>query len=263
MAFDVDAATPDAVRSTIPWLVRHVAVTGSTNDDLIAAALDGAAEGAVLVADHQTHGRGRGDRRWLNRHGRDLLFSVLLRPRISPEHYGLLSPAAGVAVVRALTELTGTRFGLKWPNDVLAPAPTSSALGGKVAGILVEANTDACSAVIGIGVNLLGEPPDLGTGRATASVEHVSGVALSRERVAAEVLTELGSLYEQLRDCGPDPIIDAFGPLDVLRGRHVRLAGPRGRVEGTAAGVDETGRLLIDSPAGTIVADSGEAHLLQ
>lgn len=263
MAFDVAAATPDAVRSTIPWLVRHVAVTGSTNDDLIAAALDGAAEGAVLVADHQTHGRGRADRRWVNRRGRDLVFSLLLRPRIAPAHYGLLSPAAGVAVVRALIELTGTRFGLKWPNDVLASAADPSALGGKVAGILVEANTDACHAVIGIGLNLLGEPPDLGTGRATASVEYVSGVALSRERVTAEVLRELGCLYEQLRDCGPGPIIDAFGHLDVLRGRHVLLSMPAGRVEGMAAGVDETGRLLIDTPAGTIVADSGEAHLLQ
>ncbi|HCU38013.1 MAG TPA: biotin--[acetyl-CoA-carboxylase] ligase [Armatimonadetes bacterium] len=263
MGFDVEAATPKTGRGRAPWSVRHVAVTGSTNDDLIAAALGGAAEGAVLVADHQTHGRGRADRRWINRRGRDLLFSLLLRPRIPAAHYGLLSPAAGVAVARALTELTGACFGLKWPNDVLAPAADSSPLGGKVAGILVEANTEARYAVIGIGINLLGEPPDLGGARAVASVEHAGGIALSREGVAAAVLAELDALYGHLCDCGPGPIIDAIEPLDVLRGRHVRIATPAGQVEGTAAGVDEVGRLLIHTPTGTIVADSGEAHLLQ
>ena len=263
MAFDVAAATPKTGRGRVPWSVRHVAVTGSTNDDLISAAVEGAAEGAVLVADHQTQGRGRGDRRWVNRRGRDLVFSLLLRPHTPPAHYGLLSPAAGVAVVRALTELTGTPFGLKWPNDVLAPALNPSAIGGKVAGILVEANTEARYAVIGIGINLLGEPPDLGAARAAESVEHASGMALSRERVAAQVLAELDGLYGQLRDCGPSPVIDAFGAVDVLRGRHLLLSTPAGRIEGTAAGVDETGRLLVDTPVGTIVADSGEAHLLQ
>lgn len=263
MPFDLTAATPSPAHCLIPWALRYVAVTGSTNDDVLAMAREGANEGSVLVADHQTHGRGRGDRRWVNRRGRDLVFSLLLRPLIPPAHYGLLSAAAGVAVVRALTELTGTRFGLKWPNDVLAPGGAGPALGGKVAGILVEANTEACYAVIGIGVNLLGEPPDLGAGRAAASVESAAGVALSRERVAAAILTQLDGLYGQLRDCGQRPIVDALVPHDVLRGHHVQLSTAAGRVGGTAAGIDESGRLLIQSPAGTIVADSGEAHLLQ
>lgn len=263
MPFDAAAAGPDSALCSVAWMVSHVAVTGSTNDDLIVAARAGAAEGAVLVADHQTCGRGRADRRWLGRRGQDLLFSVLLRPDIAGPHYGLLSLAAGVAVADALTELTGARFALKWPNDVLAPPHSPVARGGKVSGILLDANTQACYAVIGIGVNLSGEPPAIGAGRVTASVEQVTGRLLTREPVVAAVLARLDLLYRHLKGDGPGPIVDACNRLDALRGCAVRLTTPSGPLQGTAAGVDELGRLLIDTPTGTIGADSGEAHLLQ
>ncbi|MGI9597513.1 MAG: biotin--[acetyl-CoA-carboxylase] ligase, partial [Acidimicrobiales bacterium] len=125
--------------------IRTVAETGSTNADLLAAAARGAAEGSVLVTDHQTAGRGRQRRNWHDDPGNALLVSVLLRPgrNLAP----LLPLLTGVAAVDAVTTLLepdhadrpDRPVGLKWPNDVLAPALDDR----KLAGILAESTTVA------------------------------------------------------------------------------------------------------------------------
>ena len=123
-----------------------LAQTGSTNDDLLAAARAGAAEGAVLVAEHQTRGRGRQGRQWVSRTGSALIFSVLLRPAaVPPADRGWLPLLTGVAVARALRQVAGVDAALKWPNDVLAD-------GAKLAGILAEQAGEAI--VIGVGLNV-------------------------------------------------------------------------------------------------------------
>jgi BirA family transcriptional regulator, biotin operon repressor / biotin---[acetyl-CoA-carboxylase] ligase len=130
-----------------------VAQTGSTNEDLLAAAQAGAAEGAVLAAEHQTRGRGRQGRTWTTAPGTALTFSVLLRPDgVPPAARGWLPLLAGVAVARAVTSATGVQVSLKWPNDVLAG-------GAKLAGILAEQAGSAV--VIGTGINVGAGPDDL------------------------------------------------------------------------------------------------------
>ena len=113
--------------------MRHVEETGSTNADLVELA-DTAEVGSVLVAGHQTAGRGRLDRRWDAPPGANLLMSVLLRPTGGPDRRSLITSTLAVAVVDALTDLfdlQGPTVGIKWPNDVL--------IGGlKVGGILCE-----------------------------------------------------------------------------------------------------------------------------
>src|SRR5580693_10311535 len=110
--------------------VNVVTETGSTNEDLIAAARGGATEGTVLVAERQTRGRGRLGRQWVSEPGAALAFSVLLRPAgVPPAARGWLPLLAGVATARALHGLGAEGIALKWPNDVLAG-------GGKLAGIL-------------------------------------------------------------------------------------------------------------------------------
>src|SRR3954452_12362953 len=111
--------------------VRWVDETGSTNADLLAAARDGAAEGAVLVADHQTAGRGRADRSWQAPPGSSLLLSVLLRP--PPRLAALSGLALGVSATEAIEEVTGVTVKLKWPNDVVWPGagdPGDRKMGG-------------------------------------------------------------------------------------------------------------------------------------
>ncbi len=125
--------------------VEHVAETGSTNADLVAGASGGGRggggapaggmpDGSVLVADHQTAGRGRLDRRWDAPPAANLLFSVLLRPTWDPDRHPLVTTTLAVATVDAL-DTHGVQAAVKWPNDVLLVGGTAP---GKVAGILAE-----------------------------------------------------------------------------------------------------------------------------
>ena len=169
----------DALEGTVFGPVRFVGSTGSTNADLLAAARSGAPEGAVLVADHQTAGRGRRGRSWVAPAGSALLASVLLRPRWETGSVALLSPATALAVRDACASY-GAAVALKWPNDVVGPADsgaggTEPGVGGapagagegpaggaprgeaKLAGVLAEFDSggSALAVVVGFGVNVL------------------------------------------------------------------------------------------------------------
>ena len=141
-----------------PWReIEVVPSTGSTNADLLARALRGEPEGVVLAAEEQTAGRGRMGRTWTSPPRAALTFSLLLNPAVPPARRGWLPLLTGVAVAAAVTEVTGIRTGLKWPNDVLAGNVLAGE--GKLAGILAEAAGDAV--VVGIGLNVSTEPAEL------------------------------------------------------------------------------------------------------
>ena len=169
----------DLIEGTVFGPVRFVGSTGSTNADLLAAARSGAPEGAVLVADHQTAGRGRRGRSWVAPAGSALLASVLLRPRWETGRVALLSPATALAVRDACAS-HGAAVALKWPNDVVGSADpgaggTEPGVGGapagagegpaggaprgeaKLAGVLAEFDSggSALAVVVGFGVNVL------------------------------------------------------------------------------------------------------------
>ena len=257
MGFDVAAVQAGLGQQEIAWQVAHVAEVGSTNDELIAAGKQGGAEGMVLVADHQRAGRGRQGREWLDRSGKDLLFSVLLRPELSAEAHGLLPLVAGVAVVEALTDMAGQGFGAKWPNDVVFG-------GRKVGGILVAAEMAAGYAVVGVGVNLLGGPETLAGDlrqRAT-TVYAATGKEIGREAALAGVLNSTGMWYQSLRDDGPEVVVEAYRQMDALAGEEVEVEMGMARVSGVAEGIDELGRLVVSGADGQIVVDGGEVHLL-
>ncbi|MEA3018492.1 MAG: BirA family transcriptional regulator, partial [Actinomycetota bacterium] len=134
--------------------LRWVDETGSTNADLLALARDGAPEGIVLVADHQTAGRGRAGRSWVAPPGSSLLLSVLVRPPASVA--GLSSMAIALAAADAVGDLAGFRPRLKWPNDLVWPGD-GTAPDRKLAGILAEAHWPSeheVAVVVGIGVNV-------------------------------------------------------------------------------------------------------------
>ncbi len=126
--------------------------TGSTNQDLVDRAVRGdAEEGAVLVAEEQTAGRGRLDRQWTAPPRSGLFFSVLLTPAEVPvRHWGWLPLLTGVAVATGLSRAAGVDTSLKWPNDLLV---TVDGQERKAGGILAERAGDG-GVVIGIGVNV-------------------------------------------------------------------------------------------------------------
>src|SRR4051812_16300557 len=141
---------------TVFGAVHWLSEIDSTNRYVLDEARGGAPAGLVVVADHQTAGRGRLGRTWGAPPRASLLMSVLLRPAIPVERRHVLVMTAGLAMAEALEAETGVAAGLKWPNDLLVG-------GRKLAGILAEASGDAL--VIGIGVNLewTDVPPDLAT----------------------------------------------------------------------------------------------------
>jgi BirA family biotin operon repressor/biotin-[acetyl-CoA-carboxylase] ligase len=200
-------------------------------------------EGALVVADHQTAGRGRLGRSWEAPAGTALLFSLLLKP--PPErHQPELSLVAGIAVADTLERTLGLSVQIKWPNDVMLRRR-------KVAGCLAEAREGAV--VLGIGVNVSQTreqlPPDAG------SLRTLTGRVWDREGLLAEALEDLGARYAAWRVDGLDAVYEGLGPRDFLRGRRVSVNG----TSGVVTMIDRAGRLAIEVGHGDVITvDSGE-----
>ena len=228
-----------------------VTQTGSTNADLLAQAVSGIdIDGVVLIAEHQTAGRGRLDRRWSDVPRAQVAMSVGVNAVDVPVvAWGWLPLAIGVAVVdvvRPLLHSVGVDAGLKWPNDVLVG-------GGKLAGILAEVARPFV--VIGVGINVTSAASEVGNPDATSLYE--LGVPVpDRERLIRALLSELDVRIGQWRRADPQLAVD-YRACSVTIGSGVRVALPGGReVVGTACDVDEQGRLCVESnsSAGDVIA---------
>jgi BirA family biotin operon repressor/biotin-[acetyl-CoA-carboxylase] ligase len=244
-----------------PW--RHLEVvdeTGSTNADLIARAAAGEnIGGVVLIAEHQTAGRGRSGRSWSNVPRAQVTMSVGIDVNDVPsETWGWLPLAAGVAVVDAVADVTGVRAGLKWPNDVLAGG------NGKLAGILAEVAAPAPVIVIGIGLNvslLADELPDpVATSLVLLGVQDPD-----RNELVGALLRELDRRIGSWRAAvGSDPALSAdYAARSLTIGSRVRALLPGGNeIVGDARSVDDQGRLCIATGDGIVAVSAGDiVHL--
>jgi BirA family transcriptional regulator, biotin operon repressor / biotin---[acetyl-CoA-carboxylase] ligase len=264
---DSDALTALVVSPTSTWRrVDVVAETGSTNADLIARATSGEdIVGTVLVAGHQTAGRGRNGRTWSALPGAQLTVSVGVSPDDMPTTaWGWIPLAAGVAVVEAVAAATGVEVGLKWPNDVLGVPPGAPRGQGKVAGILAEVTTPRPVVVIGIGINVsmgADELPDPGA----TSLSLLGADAPDRSALLVELLDALQRRMASLRSAGGlDPVLAAdYAARSLTIGAHVRATLPgEGEIVGEAIRIDEQGRLCIDTGAEVIAVSAGDiVHL--
>ncbi|GGL76429.1 biotin--[acetyl-CoA-carboxylase] ligase [Streptomyces fumigatiscleroticus] len=221
--------------------------TGSTNSDLVArAAGGGAAEGAVLVAEEQTSGRGRLDRRWTAPARSGLFFSVLLRPREVPvARWGWLPLLTGVAVATGLSRTAGVDTALKWPNDLLLR------IGGeerKAGGILAErAGQDGV--VVGVGVNVTLRAEELPVPQA-GSLALAGAANTDRDPLLRGMLRSLEEWYGRWRDAGGDPaasgLQETYAAGCATLGRVVRAELPGEKsITGEAVAVDGDGRLVL------------------
>ncbi|MEU0410058.1 biotin--[acetyl-CoA-carboxylase] ligase [Streptomyces griseorubiginosus] len=232
--------------------VEVVQRTGSTNADLVALAAKGAAEeGAVLVAEEQTAGRGRLDRQWTAPPRSGLFFSVLLTPGDVPvARWGWLPLLTGVAVATGLSRSAGVDTALKWPNDLLVT------VGGeerKAGGILAE-RAGQGGVVVGVGINVTlreDELPVPGAG----SLALAGAVSTDRDPLLRAVLRSLEEWYDRWRAAAGDPTVsglqETYAAGCATLGRRVRaeLPGDRSLV-GEAVAVDGDGRLVIATEEG-------------
>ncbi len=199
-------------------------------------------EGALVVADHQTAGRGRLGRSWVAPPGAALLCSILLKP--PPEQaFPQLSLVAGVAVADAIEQVVGLAAQLKWPNDVMLRRR-------KVAGCLAEARDAAV--VLGMGVNV-NQTSDQLPERA-GSLRTLTGREWDREELLASLLDDLGRRYADWLEGGLDAVYDGLAPRDFLRGRRVSVNG----ASGTAVKIARDGRLEVAVEDDVLRVDSGE-----
>ncbi|WP_407560750.1 biotin--[acetyl-CoA-carboxylase] ligase [Streptomyces sp. 184] len=230
-----------------------VEATGSTNADLAARAREGAPEGAVLVAEEQTAGRGRLDRRWSAPARSGLFFSVLLRPEGVPaSRWGWLPLLAGVAVATALPRAAGVDTALKWPNDVLV---TVAGEERKTGGILVErVDADAEAVVLGIGINVTLRADELPVPQA-GSLALAGAKVTDRDPLLRAVLRSLERWYGSWRTAAGDPagarLQETYAAGCATLGRQVRAELPGGAtLTGEAVAVDGDGRLVLATAAG-------------
>ncbi|GGY80335.1 biotin--[acetyl-CoA-carboxylase] ligase [Pseudoduganella plicata] len=253
----LDAA---AIHAGCAASASHIAIevvpeTGSTNADLLAR-LPALAAPVLRIAERQTAGRGRAGRSWLSAPGASLTFSLAWRFQGPLHRMAGLPLAVGVALAETLATL-GMPVQLKWPNDVMRD-------GAKLAGILVEtqaAADGAIWAVIGCGINLL-LPDELeaAVGRPVASAPWLA--QMDSNVLMAKLLSRLAAVLAEFDDTGFAPFTERWNALQGWRGEPVNILDHDVVVQhGCAAGVDDQGRLLLDTPAGLVAVLSGDVSL--
>lgn len=215
----------------------------------------GAPEGTVVVAEHQTAGRGRLDRTWQTPPRSALTFSLVLRPTVPAVEWPWLPLLTGHVVARALRG-AGYAAGVKWPNDVLIGDE-------KVAGILVERveTPSGPAAVLGVGLNVSQTSAELPVPTAT-SLLLAGGAEPDRTDVLALLLEALVEAYDAWQAGGPDArdhLAASYAAACVTVGRDVRVELPGGdRLVGRATGVDRQGRLVVSGPVGQTAVGAGD-----
>jgi BirA family transcriptional regulator, biotin operon repressor / biotin---[acetyl-CoA-carboxylase] ligase len=247
----------EALGALAPDLVVELHETAtSTNAVAAERARAGAPDGLVVVAEHQTAGRGRLDRAWETPARAAAIFSVVLRPTVPAADWPWLPLLTGHTVAKVLRASGYAAAGVKWPNDVLIGDR-------KVAGILVERveAPDGPAAVVGVGLNVSLTEDELPVPTATSLVLE-SDAEPDRTAVLVELLRSLREAYDAWQAGGGDAVRHlraSYAAGCVTVGRDVRVELPGGEVlRGRATGVDPSGRLVVLGPGGETVVGAGD-----
>jgi BirA family transcriptional regulator, biotin operon repressor / biotin---[acetyl-CoA-carboxylase] ligase len=234
--------------------VEHLGEVGSTNDVALERARAGVPDGLVVVADHQTAGRGRGGHRWEDAPGdASLLCSVVLTP--PSQHTQLVTLAAALAVADAVRR-AGARPALKWPNDLLLD-------GRKCAGVLAERHRvgERDVLVIGIGIDLDWRGVERrGEAETWTSVAESMGADVDRGDVLADVLRGLATW---IRSVPTDPLrlLTTYRDACATIGLGVEVDFPDGTtLTGRAVDLDREGRLVVDTGDGQVAVNAGDVR---
>lgn len=247
--------TTGAEPRVLGFAVHRLGEVVSTQIEAARLAADGAPEGTVVTATHQSAGRGRRGRQWLDAPGQSLLMSVVLRPPISPGLSPQLSLVAAVAVADALGR-AGVTAAIRWPNDVMVGAR-------KICGLLPEAVTTREGAlehvILGIGLNV-NQRDFPGPIQALATSMRIeTGRERSVEEMQAGVLAALEDRYRRFVQGGLATLLPAW--LERAQGIGGRATAADGR-EGIVVGLDADGALLLRGDSGeTMRVVAGEVMM--
>ncbi|MFC8920191.1 biotin--[acetyl-CoA-carboxylase] ligase [Streptomyces sp. NPDC047821] len=226
-----------------------VPATGSTNSDLGARAAS-LPEGAVLVAEEQTAGRGRLDRTWSAPARSGLFLSVLLKPDVPVGRLAWLPLLTGVAAATGLARAAGADVALKWPNDLMVKVRGEER---KAGGILAERAGDD-GIVVGLGLNVTLREEELPVPTA-GSLRLADAISTDRDPLLRALLRSLEQWYRRWTAAGGDPsacgLDEAYAAACSTLGRTVRAELPGDRtLTGEAVAIDGDGRLVVAPPGG-------------
>lgn len=227
--------------------IYYMPEVDSTNRKAVELAQSGEGHGSIVIADFQTRGRGRFDRSWLSDRGKNLLFSVILRPDLQFAAMLPISLAFAVAVGQTLENLLGSEVGVKWPNDVVAG-------GRKICGILSEGASEGDRTryiVVGIGINVNIEPHEFpGEIRGLAcSCAEIAGRQFDRKDLLVRVLGSLESTYDEF-------VRNGFAAMAVRFKSKMTLLGEV--VAYRARGVESRARVVDLGPDGGLVVENDD-----
>lgn len=240
------------------WRIVHLDRIDSTNSEVLRRASDGELPGLIVVADYQSAGRGRLERRWESPPGANLLASFLLAMPADPRARWQIPGALAVAAATAIETTCGIVARVKWPNDLLVG-------GEKVAGILTESAsspTGPALSAVGIGVNCLEPgPPEV----SSTSLSLAAGRDVAPGALLDELIDSLSDALEHLVDPDdPSRLLERLRAQSATIGAEVKVIHLDGRIEvGRATTIDRSGCLVIETVTGLHAVSEGDVEHLR
>jgi BirA family biotin operon repressor/biotin-[acetyl-CoA-carboxylase] ligase len=250
-----DILTPDMLRQRLKGSlfgkrIYHFFKVDSTNRVALELGHGGEPEGAVVLAEEQTAGKGRAGRTWQSDRAAGIYVTLLLRPRLAPVQAPLLTMMAGLSARTAIEATTGLAADLKWPNDLM--------IGGKkVGGILTEMHAEPSQVrfvIVGIGLNVNQEkfPGELGTTASSLRIE--TGKQVSRLELLVRLVREFENDYNRFLREGPGAVTAKFEAVSsYARGKRVRVTSGTESFAGVTAGLGPEGLLQVKRDDGAVV----------
>jgi BirA family biotin operon repressor/biotin-[acetyl-CoA-carboxylase] ligase len=249
-----DILTPDMLRQRLKGnlfgkRIHHFFKVDSTNRVALELAHAGEPEGAVVLAEEQTGGRGRAGRAWHSERAVGIYVTLVLRPKLAPVQAPLLTMMAGLSAYTAIQAHTGLVVDLKWPNDLLIR-------GKKVGGILTEMHAEPGQVrfvIVGIGLNVNQEkfPSELGS--LASSLRMESGRPQSRLELLVRLLREFENDYNEFLREGSASVIERFTKFSsYAQGKRVRVSNGKDAFTGVTAGLGPEGLLQVQRDSGQV-----------
>lgn len=221
----------------------------STNQTAACLGRSGGVHGTLVVADKQTGGRGRRGRSWESPAGKNLYFSLLLKPKMPIEKISMLTLVMAHSVAKAIEKMVDVQVGIKWPNDILIS-------GKKVCGILTEMNLDGANVshvIVGVGVNVHDQEFSEELQDKATSLEKECGTVPEREKLLACIMEIFEEDYECFAESGDlQPFTEYYHSRLLNKDAAVKVLDPQEPFEGIARGITATGELLVEDFGGKI-----------
>jgi len=218
----------------------------STMDAALQLGIKGCPEGALVLAESQTRGRGRLGRNWFSPKYKGIYLSLVLRPKILPSQASILTLLSAVSICEAVKEITGLDTQIKWPNDILL-------FSKKLGGILTELNAEMDGVnfvIIGVGLNVNNDKKTLVSG--ATSLKEQTKENINRISLLQEILRKIEKNYLVFQKTGARAVVERWRELSITLGKRVKVHAKKEHIEGEAVDIDIDGGLLIRKDSGVI-----------